>query len=327
MRALRIALPVFVAALLLAAWPAGNVSANTPAQAVVDFARSQIGKPYRYGTNGLSTYDCSGLVWRSFRVHGLQDLIGGARSSAGYFNWFRERGQLTSSPRPGDLVVWGNPVSHVGIYSGTSGGHPMAISALTSGVREHRVHAVTTPFRAYLRVAWGSAEATGSTTPATASTTLPAPFATTMNLRRGSHTLYRLDGSGQIVQQRTINRSSALKVNVDRRIQSHAGRPHARITSGTWADWWRRVPDAAPSCCRHRFATTRTLRLEAGTHLFKTFHADRNVVIREHIRVGQATHLRVDVRATFNGKRHFLVAGGPMAGKWVAKTTRSRLVP
>jgi hypothetical protein len=130
-----------------------------------------------------------------------------------------------------------------------------------------------------------------------------------------------------VLEQRTIKRSSALTVAVDAKLESYGGVPHAQIKSGSWSGWWRRVPESEPNCCRYRFPTTRTLRLAAGDHLFKTFHADRGVVIRQHVRVSQPTLLKVDIRATWNGKRHFLIADGPMAGTWVAKTTRSALLP
>ena len=42
-------------------------------------------------------------------------------------------------------MIWGGG-THVGIYIG----HGKAISTLTSGVRIHRVHAVTARFTAYL---------------------------------------------------------------------------------------------------------------------------------------------------------------------------------
>jgi cell wall-associated NlpC family hydrolase len=332
MRAFRFAVPFVLAALLMVGVSPPEAAAKSEAQAVLDFARSQIGKPYRFGATGLAAYDCSGFVYRAFQATGLLDLIGGKRRTArGYFNWFSERGRVTNNPRPGDVVVWGNPVSHIGIYSGTSNGHHMAISTLTSGVREHRVHGVTTRFRAYLRVNLdrngGEAAATGSTIPAISNGSSLSVANTTMNLRRGSHTLFRLNSSGSILERRTINRSRPLRVNVDPDTRTFGGRPHAQIQSGTWSNWWRRVPQASPSCCLYRFPTTRTLRLGSGTHLFKSFHAGNTVVIRHHVRVSSPTHFTVRYRANFNGKRHFLIADGPFEGLWVVKSRNSRLVP
>ena len=95
------------------------------------------------------SYDCSGLVYRTFYETGLLNKIGGARRTArGYYLWFKERGLASrTNPRKGDLVVWGSG-SHIGIYIGDG----KAISTLSNGVRIHGVFAVTAPFTAYLHI-------------------------------------------------------------------------------------------------------------------------------------------------------------------------------
>ena len=130
-------------------------AAKTEAQRVMTFARNQLGKPYKWGAIGLRRYDCSGLVYRTFKETGLLKKIGGSRkTSRGYFRWFRERGLITRNPKRGDLVVWGRSrVTHIGIFAGYNRrGSPMAISALYKGMSRHRVHAMNIPFKAYLRV-------------------------------------------------------------------------------------------------------------------------------------------------------------------------------
>ena len=133
------------------------VAAATETAAVYNFASRQLNKPYRLGTEGFRRYDCSGLIWRTYRETGLLKKISGKqRTSRGYFRWFKEHDRLTSNPRPGDLVVWawkGKPVSHIGIYTGKNRwGQKMAISALTTGVARHRVGGISLPVKAYLRV-------------------------------------------------------------------------------------------------------------------------------------------------------------------------------
>jgi uncharacterized protein YijF (DUF1287 family) len=337
MRALRSIIPITLAfalaAVAFAASPPSAAQANDADDAratVVAFARAQIGKPYKYATTGMATYDCSGLVYRSFMATGLGDLIGNRnRSAANTYNWFANQGLVTSNPKPGDIVAWGNPVSHVGIYSGMKDGHPMSVSALTSGVKEHRVHGVTTKFRAYLRVPFekSGAGAQGSTTPADQTTALPAPFKNTVRLFKGAHTFYWLNASGAIQQQQTINRKSAFNVAVDPAIKQLNGHRYAQIKSGKWSGWWRRVPDAGPSSGMQSYANARTLRLSSGDHLFKTFHANRSVIIRRHVRIGQLTNVAVDAQANFNGKRHFRIASGPLGGTWVVQSAKSSLAP
>jgi cell wall-associated NlpC family hydrolase len=129
------------------------------AGAVLNFAASQLHKPFRLGANGLRRYDCSGLVWRAFWEKGLAAKIGGQRTSRGYYNYFRKHGNVTSRPQRGDLVVWAHrnrAVSHVGIFYGYNRyGQAMAISALTSGVAIHRVNGINVPLKAYLHVNLG----------------------------------------------------------------------------------------------------------------------------------------------------------------------------
>lgn len=129
-------------------------AASTQAGTIINFAEAQIGKPWRFNTTGLSSYDCSGLVWRTFSEAGLTSRIGGRQTARAYFNWFRDRGLATKSdPKVGDLIVWGRPVVHVGIYTGQNTlDQAMSVSTLTSGVKRHKVLGLTVGFRAYLHV-------------------------------------------------------------------------------------------------------------------------------------------------------------------------------
>ena len=131
-------------------------AAESEADGVVQFAQRQLDKPYRLGANGLSRYDCSGLIYRTYVEQGLVNRIGGNRRANGYYNWFKDNGRLTSNPRKGDLVVWakrGHRVSHIGIFQGYNRkGKAMAVSALTTGVAVHKVHGINKPLKAYLRV-------------------------------------------------------------------------------------------------------------------------------------------------------------------------------
>lgn len=155
---LRIAVGLLAMAVLItgAHFEAAPAEASrTEAQKVMGFAKNQLGKPYKWGATGLRRYDCSGLVYRAFKEAGVLRKIGGSRkTSRGYFRWFRDRGLITKNPKKGDLVVWGKPrVTHIGIFAGyNKRGKPMAISALRTGMARHKVHAMNTPFRAYLRV-------------------------------------------------------------------------------------------------------------------------------------------------------------------------------
>ena len=96
-----------------AAPASGAESAPSPAaQKAVDTARAQVGKPYEYGAAGPGSYDCSGLTQYAYRAAGIE-LPHSSRSQS-------EMGTpvARANLRPGDLVFFYEPVSHVGIYIG-----------------------------------------------------------------------------------------------------------------------------------------------------------------------------------------------------------------
>ncbi|WP_306369317.1 C40 family peptidase [Nocardiopsis sp. CC223A] len=91
-----------------------EVAASGDVQAVLDFARAQIGKPYVWGGTGPDGYDCSGLVQAAWAQAGVSlprttydQVNAGTRIS---------RDQV----QPGDLLFFysESAPSHVGIYSG-----------------------------------------------------------------------------------------------------------------------------------------------------------------------------------------------------------------
>jgi cell wall-associated NlpC family hydrolase len=89
------------------------VHASSPhAQKAVDAALSQIGKPYVYAAAGPDSYDCSGLTMWAWAQAGV-----GLPHNSG--------AQYAATPRvdrsdlePGDLLFFGSPIHHVGMYIG-----------------------------------------------------------------------------------------------------------------------------------------------------------------------------------------------------------------
>ena len=115
-RAIRAALPTF----------AGPVTAGAgPRSAVVSAALSMIGVPYSWGgggrgvdgpsagTSGVVGFDCSGLTSWAFQA-GAGVTIGGTAAV--------QQAQAVPVPadraQPGDLVFYGQPAGHVGVYLG-----------------------------------------------------------------------------------------------------------------------------------------------------------------------------------------------------------------
>jgi cell wall-associated NlpC family hydrolase len=78
----------------------------------IKYALKQIGDRYVFGAAGLVTWDCSGLTMRAYQAAGVSLPHSSAAQS--------RLGKQVSikSLKPGDLLFYGRPVSHVGMYIG-----------------------------------------------------------------------------------------------------------------------------------------------------------------------------------------------------------------
>lgn len=86
--------------------------ATGAAKRAVRFATGQIGKPYVWGAEGPSSYDCSGLTSQAWAHAGL--VI--PRTSQ---EQWRQLPQVpVKDMRPGDLVIYFDDATHVGMYVG-----------------------------------------------------------------------------------------------------------------------------------------------------------------------------------------------------------------
>ncbi|HUR50560.1 MAG TPA: NlpC/P60 family protein [Mycobacteriales bacterium] len=89
-----------------------NGPASGRAAIAVREAYRQLGKPYQWGAAGPDRFDCSGLtMW----VWGKAGVSLPHQSRAQYAGG---RKVSQSDLRPGDLVFYGSPIHHVGIYIG-----------------------------------------------------------------------------------------------------------------------------------------------------------------------------------------------------------------
>ena len=98
-------------------------AASRGAGAAISAARAQLGKPYSWGAGGPDSFDCSGLTAWAWRAGGVS-LPHNAAAQQGSGTSV-SRGDL----RPGDLVFFGSPAYHVGLYVGDG----MMIHAPTTG--------------------------------------------------------------------------------------------------------------------------------------------------------------------------------------------------
>lgn len=77
---------------------------------VIAYGMQEIGKPYVFGDEGPDSFDCSGLIQYIFAKVGIK-LPRTAREQQRFV-------APVTNPRAGDLVFWGAPAYHMGLYLG-----------------------------------------------------------------------------------------------------------------------------------------------------------------------------------------------------------------
>jgi cell wall-associated NlpC family hydrolase len=90
----------------------GKIGAKGAAAIALRYALRQLGSPYLFGASGIQYWDCSGLTMRALQQAGIS-LPHSAAAQTSY-----GKSIPFSQVRPGDLVFFGQPISHVGIYFG-----------------------------------------------------------------------------------------------------------------------------------------------------------------------------------------------------------------
>lgn len=130
-----------LAGVLLTAAPAQAATADrdrhhqnkpTRVERAMTVAAAQKGDPYRYGAAGPGAFDCSGLVFYSFRRAGFSN-IPRTSSAQSHFAHRISRGNM----QRGDLMFFhdGGGVYHVGVFAGYSRGSRYVLHAPYSGTR------------------------------------------------------------------------------------------------------------------------------------------------------------------------------------------------
>ncbi|HTL24589.1 MAG TPA: NlpC/P60 family protein [Mycobacteriales bacterium] len=103
-------------------------AAPDPAAAVVAAVRAQLGDGYAWGATGPDAWDCSGLVWTAWRSVG--HVTGLPRVSRDQQAWAVPI--PVEQAQPGDLVFFGDPVTHVGLVTRRTGTSVTMIDAASS---------------------------------------------------------------------------------------------------------------------------------------------------------------------------------------------------
>lgn len=100
-----------------------------------DIALHQIGDPYAYGADGPERFDCSGLIYYSYRKAGFHHV---PRTSDGQADHARKIAK--KDLRRGDFMFFddGSGVYHVGIFMRWEHGKALMLHSPEEGERVHR---------------------------------------------------------------------------------------------------------------------------------------------------------------------------------------------
>lgn len=77
---------------------------------IIASGMKEVGKPYVFGNEGPNSFDCSGLMQFIFKKNGVKLPRTAAQQ--------QRASTRVKTPRPGDLVFYGNPAHHVALYLG-----------------------------------------------------------------------------------------------------------------------------------------------------------------------------------------------------------------
>ncbi|MEO7068960.1 MAG: NlpC/P60 family protein [Nostocoides sp.] len=101
---------------------------HAAASGVIAVAQSLLGIYYIYGGSTPAGFDCSGFTSYVFRQVGISLPRTAAQQQAS--------AQRISSPEPGDLIFFGYPAYHVGIYAGGGMMYDSPTTGKTSGLHK-----------------------------------------------------------------------------------------------------------------------------------------------------------------------------------------------
>lgn len=99
------------------------------ADSIIAYGLAEVGKPYHFGDEGPNSFDCSGLMQYIFGKAGIKLPRTAAEQ--------QKFATPVTKPVPGDLVFFGAPAHHVGLYLG--GGRMLAAPHTGANVRVQSV--------------------------------------------------------------------------------------------------------------------------------------------------------------------------------------------
>jgi hypothetical protein len=139
-------------------------------------------------------------------------------------------------------------------------------------------------------------------------------YGMSVRLRAGGYVMHRFDAAGAVVAKRKVRFATAriYRTLANERFFNTAR--YVKLTSGAWAGWW--VPAGSTKvAARTTLAAEMAVELPAGAAVGKRFFGP--VVTRRVVDLAAPSRYRASERATFPAGTFYLLAEGPLAGRWV----------
>ena len=145
-------LPLLIVAVLVATLFSLTPSADAASRRQkigngMDVVRAQKGDPYKYGADGPRAFDCSGLVYYSFRKAGFNNVPRTSTAQAKFMNRIKKK-----NLRRGDFLYFydgaakPSNVYHLGVFAGWKDGRRAIVHAPYGNKRVHRERVWTGDF-------------------------------------------------------------------------------------------------------------------------------------------------------------------------------------
>ena len=161
--------------------------------------------------------------------------------------------------------------------------------------------------------------------PSTQDATAFTLSATTLRFRIGKHTLYKFNTSGAIARTRNVSFDTARSYEAAADATQQAGGSYVRLTGGKHQDWWAATPAVTPGSLVE-FATQADVTLKGGTHIGFRFHAAMRLQARLSATLSASATYKASRQGTFGTKTYFFLTSGPLAGRWVARSSNVTLI-
>jgi hypothetical protein len=149
---------------------------------------------------------------------------------------------------------------------------------------------------------------------------------TTVRFKAGSYNLWRINAdTGQIIKKKTVRFSTAVKYRTTHNLSRFGDKWYSQLLNGTHSGWYVRANQVSGSSLTV-FADAHQVRLAKGKHTGVRFYNKSRVTIRRSATLDSADYYDVSQRAVFNNKTWYYLTSGPLADRWVARSSAVKLV-